>query len=92
MWYAVTAYPVNLKKKEIRKEFYRADIEVVLNAGSREELEKKLNQTLERYPGETLKYLRSGIKFIKANNVIEAKRKSKSVSVYFDHLGQYHLF
>jgi hypothetical protein len=92
MWYAVTAHPVTLKNKEKKKEFYHGDIEVIINADSIETLEIKLKETLEKYPRETVKYLRAGIKFIEATNIVEAKRKSKSVSIYFDHNGQYHLF
>jgi len=92
MWYAVTARPVTLKNKEKKKEFFRGDIEVIINADSIEKLEIKLKETLQKYPGETVKYLRAGIKFIEANNIVEAKRKSKSVSIYFDQHGQYHLF
>lgn len=92
MWYAVTAHPVHLKNKEKKKEFYRGDIEVILNAPSREQLEIKLKLTLEKYPGETEKYLHAGIKFVEADNIVQAKRKSKSVLIYFDHRGQYHLF
>jgi hypothetical protein len=92
MWYAVTARPVNLRSREKKKEFYRGDIEVIINSETFEELESKLKETLEKYPRETTKYLRAGIKFIEAHNIVEAKRKSKSVSIYFDHKGQYHLF
>jgi len=92
MWYAITAHPVNLKNKEKKKEFYRGDIEVIINAETHEKLEIKLKETFEKYPRETAKYLQAGIKFIKANNIVEAKRKSKSVSIYFDQRGQYHLF
>lgn len=91
MWYAVTAQPVKLKGREKKKEFYRSEIEVIINAETIESLETKLRETIEKYPRETSKYLRAGIKFIEASNIIEAKRKSKSVSIYFDHKGQYHL-
>ena len=92
MWYAITACPLKLKGKEKKKEFYRGDIEVIINAETEEKLEIKLKETLEKYPRETEKYLRAGIKFVKANNIVEAKRKSKSISIYFDQQGQYHLF
>ena len=92
MWYAVTAHPVKLKGREKKKEFYRGDIEVIINAKTLEDLDIKLKETLNKYPNETIKYLRAGIKFIEANNILEAKRKSKSVSIYFDQRGQYHLF
>lgn len=92
MWYAVTAHPVKLKGREKKKEFYHGEIEVIINAGTQEDLELKLKETFRKYPTETIKYLRAGIKFIEANNILEAKRKSKSVSIYFDQNGQYHLF
>ena len=91
MWYAITARPVNLKNKEKKKEFYRGDIEVIINAETQVKLEIKLKETFVKYPRETAKYLRAGIKFIEADNIVEAKRKSKSVSIYFDQRGQYHL-
>jgi hypothetical protein len=92
MWYAVTAHPVNLKKSEKKKEFYRGDIVVIINADTRENLELKLKETFEKYPQEMIKYLRAGIKFIKASNIVQAKIRSKEVSIYFDQKGQYHLF
>ena len=92
MWYAVTAHPVKLRSREKKKEFYRGEIEVIINADTIENLEKKLKETLDKYPQETTKYLHAGIKFIEANNIVEAKRKSKTISIYFDHRGQYHLF
>ena len=91
MWYAVTAKPVKLKSSEKKKEFYRGEIEVIINAETREELEEKLKDTLNKYPRETTKYLKAGIKFVEAGNIIQAKRKSKEVSTYFDHTGQYKL-
>ena len=91
MWYAVTAHPVSLKIKDKRKKFYSADIEVIIKADSIEKLDTKLKETIKKYPKETGRYLHAGIKFIEANNIVEAKRKSKSVPIYFDHLGQYHI-
>jgi len=91
MWYAVTAHPIKLKSREKKKEFYRGEIEVIINADTRDELEIKLKETFEKYPQETAKYLRAGIKFIEADNIVQAKRRSKEVSIFFDHKGQYHL-
>jgi hypothetical protein len=91
MWYAVTAKPVKRKSKEKRKEFYRGEIEVIINAETREELEIKLRDTLEKYPQETTKYLKAGIKFVEASNIVQAKRRSKDIDTYFDHTGQYKL-
>jgi len=92
MWYAVTAKPVKLKRREKSKEFFRGEIEVIVNADSFDDLEKKLRRTFEKYPDEMTKYLHAGIKFVEADNIIQAKRKSKDVSIYFDHTGQYKLF
>jgi hypothetical protein len=92
MWYAVTAKPIKLKNREKKKEFYRGDIEIIINADTREGLEVKLNETFDKFPDEMKKYLRAGIKFIEAENLIQAKRKSKERTIYFDHTGQYHLF
>jgi hypothetical protein len=90
MWYAVTAQPVSLKDKEKKKEFFRAEIEVILNAETRQELEKKLSETRKKFPSEMNKYLRAGIKILQADNLIQAKRKSSKVHIYFDERGQYH--
>jgi hypothetical protein len=91
MWYAVTAHPVKLKSREKKKEFFRGDIEVIINAESRSDLEVKLEETFKKYPQEMAKYLRAGIKFIEADNIVQAKRRSREVSIYFDQKGQYHL-
>jgi hypothetical protein len=92
MWYAVTAKPVKLKKREKSKEFFRGEIEVIVNAETIADLEVKLEKTFKKYPEEMSKYLKAGIKFVEADNIIQAKRKSREVSVYFDHTGQYKLF
>jgi hypothetical protein len=92
MWFAVTAKPVRHKRKERSKEFYRGDIEVILNAETQDLLEKKLQDTLDKFPVEMNKYLRAGIKIVEAENLVKAKRISKKVDFYFDHKGQYHFF
>jgi hypothetical protein len=92
MWYAVTAKPVKRKSREKKKEFYRGEIEVIIHSHTEKELEDKLKKTIEEYPQETIKYLKAGIKFIEADNIIQAKRKSKKVVIYFDHTGQYMFF
>jgi ApbE superfamily uncharacterized protein (UPF0280 family) len=91
MWYAVTAKPVKLKTREKKKEFYHGEIEVIINAKSKEELELKLKETFNKFPQETTKYLRAGIKFVEADNIIQEKRKSRNITTYFDQKGQYHL-
>jgi len=90
MWYAVTAHPVSLKNREKKKEFFRAEIEVILNSETRQELENKLSATRIKFPSEMNKYLRAGIKILQADNLIQAKRKSAKVHIYFDERGQYH--
>ena len=92
MWYAVTAKPVKLKSREKKKEFYRGEIEVIIHSKTQQELEYKLKKTIQQYPQETIKYLKAGIKFIEADNIIQAKRNSRKVAIYFDHTGQYNLF
>ena len=91
MWYAITANPLNLKSKEKKKEFYTREHEVILSAESRSELELKLSQTSHKFPDEFRRYLKAGIKIIEAENIIQAKRRSKEISHYFDEKGQYHL-
>ena len=91
MWYAVTARPLNLTTKEKKKEFYNREHEVILNADSRRQLEEKLSETKEKFPEEFKKYLKAGIKIVEAENIIQAKRKSKKINIYFDEKGQYHI-
>jgi hypothetical protein len=91
MWYAVTAKELNLTSKERKKEFFSREHEVILNADSRPELEVKLEETRRKYPNEFKKYLKAGIKIVEAENIIQAKRLSKKISIYFDEKGQYHL-
>lgn len=92
MWYAVTARPVNLKKRQRNKEFYSGEIAVILNAESKKLLEKKLNETAKKFPDEMLKYEEAGIKFIEADNIIQAKRRAKNYPIYYDRKGQYNIF
>ena len=66
MWYAVTANPSNLKIKEKKKEFFSREHEVILNAETKEELERKIEKTKEQYPQEFKKYLKAGIKIVEA--------------------------
>lgn len=91
MWYAVTAKPVKLKSREQKKEFYSGEIQVIINAKTRELLEEKIKETFEKFPQEMSKYMKAGIKFVEAENIIQAKRRSKDVDIYFDQKGQYHL-
>ncbi len=90
MWFAVTAQPVSLTSKEKKKEFFRGEIEVILNAETRQELENKLIETHKKFPSEMKKYLKAGIKILQADNIILAKKKSSKVPIYFDESGQYH--
>jgi hypothetical protein len=89
MWYAVTAFPRSRSKKETSKEYFSADNEIVLSAHDRISLEKKLNDSCNKYPKQMSKYLAAGIKIVEAKNKKEAKRKAKQVSIYFNETGQY---
>ena len=92
MWFAVTARPVNLKRRQKQKEFYSGEIAIILNAGSKALLENKLKETAKKFPEEMIKYEEAGIKFVEAENIIQAKRRAKKVSIYYDKTGQYNLF
>jgi len=89
MWYAVTAKALSLTSREKNKEFFSREHEVILNADSRIELEEKLEETRQKYPDEFKKYLKAGIKIVEADNIIQAKRISKKIPIYFDEKGQY---
>jgi len=89
MWYAITANSVHRDKKETQKEYFSNPNEVVLSAETRELLEKKLIESLHKYPDHTEKYLRAGIKFVEADTINSAKKKAKYISTYFNHTGQY---
>ena len=89
MWYALTAHSPILDKKETRKEFYTDSHEIVVSAESRELLEQKLKESLQRYPVQAEKYLRAGIKIVEADSLKSAKQKAKNISTYFNHTGQY---
>jgi hypothetical protein len=89
MWFAITANSLPRDKKEIRKEYFSEPNEVVLSAETRELLEKKLKESIQRYPEQTEKYLRAGIKIVEADTINAAKKKAKYISKYFNHTGQY---
>ena len=91
MWYAITANSVVRNRKEERKEYYANFNQVVVTADSREMLEEKLRECLLQYPQQAEKYLRAGIKIIEADSINAAKKKAKSVSIYFNHTGQYNI-
>jgi len=91
MWYAITANPLDLKIKEKKKEFFNREHEVIFYADSKEELEKKIMHTKQKYPQEFKKYLKAGIKIVEAENVPEAKRISKKTNYFFDEKGQYNI-
>ena len=92
MWFAVTAKPVKRGLREKNKEFYSAEILVILNGNSKKELEIKLNETKNKFPQEMNKYLKAGIKYVEADNLVQAKRKSKNIAVYFNEKGQFCFF
>lgn len=91
MWFAVTANPVSLKKGQKKKEFFSGEIAVILNAGSKELLEKKLIETAKKFPEEMKKYKEAGIKFVEAGNIIQAKRIAKDNPIYYDKNDQYNI-
>ena len=90
MWFAVTAQTLSRSKKESKKEFHSRSLDIILSAETKEELEKKLRESLEKYPEQMSKYLNAGIKFVEADNTAKAKSKAKKVPIYFDRTGQYH--
>ena len=92
MWFAITANPLNLKRKEKSKEFFSGEVQIILSAENREELNQKLNETKEKFPDEMKKYLHAGIKILEADNAIQAKKKSKTVYTYLEENGQYKIF
>ena len=91
MWFAVTAYPSDRRKKEKNKEYFSREGEVIVSADSRPELEQKLSETKKKFPLEFKKYMKAGIKIIEAENTISAKRKANRTNIYFDEKGQYHI-
>ena len=89
MWFAVTAHEKARTKKEMRKEFSAGRFEVIMNDETRTGLEKKLNESINKYPREMAKYLRAGIMIVEADNPAQARRRAPEVKIYFDHRGQY---
>ena len=92
MWFALTAHQKKRSKKEIQKEFFAGKYGVIMTAESRDELEKKLNESIVKFPREMEKYLHAGIKIIEADSSIRAKLKAAKENKYFDQSGQYSLF
>ena len=92
MWYIITANPVTRSKKEKKKEFLSASYEIILNAASREELEKKMKETAAKYPQQMDKYLKAGIKIVEADNPSQAKMRAKDIPVSIEKSGQLKLF
>jgi len=92
MWYALTAKPVPRSKREIKKEFFTASYEIIVSAESESLLNLKITDSLIKYPEQTKKYLKAGIKIIEADNPSQAKQKAKNSNIYFDQSGQYNLF
>jgi hypothetical protein len=92
MWFALTAHEKKRTRKEKKKEFSAAKYEIIMSADSREELNKKLNESINKFPKEMEKYLKAGIKIVEADNSIQAKRQATKENKYFDQRGQYSLF
>ena len=92
MWFALTANEKKLTRKEKKKEFSTAKYEIIMSADSQEELNNKLNESIDKFPREMEKYLKAGIKIVEADNSIQAKRHATKEYKYFDQRGQYSLF
>jgi PIN domain nuclease of toxin-antitoxin system len=92
MWYALTAQTVKRSKKECKKEFQVHKEEIILSAGSREELEEKMEKTRSKYPEQIEKYLKAGVKIIEARNATEAKQRAHEIQVSIEKSGQLNLF
>lgn len=92
MWFALTAHEKKLSRKELKKEFSAGKYEIIISAETEDDLNKKLNESIEKFPKEMEKYLKAGIKIIEAENSIRAKRKATREHKYFDQRGQYSLF
>ena len=92
MWYAVTAQTIKRSRKESKKEFQIREEQIILSADSREELEKKMEETRNKFPGQIEKYLAAGIKIVEANNPREAKKKAHDILISIEKSGQLKLF
>jgi hypothetical protein len=92
MWYVITANPVNRTKKEMRKEYQVFSGEIILSAETKEQLEQKMKETGEKYPGQMEKYLNAGIKIVEATNPNKAKKIAREMPVYIEKSGQLKLF
>jgi hypothetical protein len=92
MWYAVTAHAVKRSKKQQRKEFSSFSGEVVMSSPTLSQLQDKIQESISRYPDQTNRYLRAGIKLVEARSSREAKQKSQDITFYFTDTGQYGFF
>ena len=92
MWFALTAHEKKRTRKEKKKEFSTAKYEIILTADTQSDLNKKLNDSIEKFPKEMEKYLKAGIKIVEADNSVQAKKKAVHEQKYFDQRGQYSLF
>ena len=92
MWHIGQANPVSRNKKESRREFQSFAYEIILSAETKEQLDKKIKETREKYPEQIEKYLNAGIKIIEANNSAQAKKKAKGTPIFMEKNGQLKLF
>jgi PIN domain nuclease of toxin-antitoxin system len=92
MWYALTAHSVKRSRKENKKEFQIREEQIFLSAGSREELEKKLEETRQKFPGQIEKYLEAGMKVVEATTPRDAKKKAHNIPISIEKSGQLKLF
>ena len=67
------------------------NMKLFLMQRQKKNLKKKIEKTKEQYPQEFKKYLKAGIKIVEAKNILEAKRISKKINIFFDEKGQYHI-
>jgi hypothetical protein len=92
MWYAVTANPLNRKKKEIKKEFYSKECEIFLSAITKSDLEDKIRLSIKKFPKEAKKYIDAGLKLVEANTSEKAKRLATKTEIYIEENGQLKFF
>jgi len=92
MWFAVTANPLNRRKKESKKEFYARECEIFLSAQTKKDLEDKIKLTLENFPKESQKYIDAGIKLVEAETSEKAKQLAHKTDIYVEKDGQLKFF
>lgn len=92
MWYAVTANPLNRKRKESKKEYYAKECEIFLSAKTRKDLEEKIQLSIKNFPKEAKKYIDAGLKIVEADSSEKAKRIAVNTDIYIEQNGQMKFF